>query len=67
MFPITMMYCPTETDTNVKVDVYSIQATCDAEGVPYETVVCAWDSKVKSWIVAPLWCFKPIESKLLTE
>lgn len=67
MFPIKMIYQPTEKDKEFFVDAYSFDHTQDLEGNLISTFITAWVSKNKTWITAPVWCFKPVENKTLTE
>lgn len=67
MFPIKMIYQATESGKTLEADVYSFHSTCDADGVITEILVTAWIHKNKSWLTAPVWCFKPIETKILKE
>lgn len=67
MSVIKMLYKPSEYETSVEVDVYSIDHTHDAEGNLVETFMSGYSTVKDTWIVAPIWCFKPIKDKVLTE
>ena len=67
MFPITMTYQTTESDTALEVDVYSFDHTHDTDGNIVNTLITAWVPKNNCWLTAPVWCFKPINKKLLKE
>ena len=58
-----MIYKPSEDSKDISVDVYNISHTFNADGEVVNTVCTAWASKGKQWIVAPLWCFIPVEHK----
>ena len=67
MFPIKMIYQEALFKDEVVVDVYSIQHLSDVEGVLTEVMVTCWHPINKTWITAPIWCFKPVEPKTLLE
>ena len=60
---IKMIYKPSEDSKAVNVDVYNIAHTVNSDGEMLNTVCTAWAPKIKQWIVAPLWCFIPVENK----
>lgn len=67
MFPIKMTYKPSETNKGVLVDVYSFDNIVTQEqDVPTMMVTC-WIPTSKTWLTAPLWCFEPINNKILNE
>ena len=67
MFPIKMIYQQREDDKPQEMLVYAFEHSHDMEGNVVSTFCTAWNPKQKQWLVAPLWEFKPIENKVLTE
>lgn len=67
MKPCTMLYKEDDFKDAKEVTVYDIIHTHDAEGVIRELYMICWDSKLESWITAPIWCFKPISTKKVLE
>lgn len=67
MNPTKMFYFSSEDSEPLDATVYHIHVIEDEYGIPDSIYATAWLVKNKTWITAPLWQFKPIENKLLTE
>lgn len=64
--PINMIYSESSV-TSELAQVYHFQHIQGEDGSIINTVVTAWLTKSKTWLVAPVWCFQPIEKKSLNE
>ena len=67
MFPVNMIYQPTEQDKPITVSVYNFETTDDSEGTPTTVFVTAWENNSKRWLIAPIGCFQPKQKKTLKE
>lgn len=67
MFPIKMIYQPTQRDTAKEILVYSILPSISSDGNIIEPSAVCWDSSCDMWITTPMWCLKPIINKVLCE